>query len=129
MESGGGTNYEDVFKTTANWFQSADAMANTGAKNIAYFITDGKPTYYQSDESHEPQTVRQRQAGQCGHHLAITNWALRPPLQPDGSHRDPRSPAAGYVRVWTKSGSNWSYDNFGTLHAQGNRHLRVLVPR
>ena len=50
MASGGGTNYEDVFKTTANWFQSADAVANKGATNLTYFITDGKPTYYQSDE-------------------------------------------------------------------------------
>ncbi|WP_411292390.1 cadherin domain-containing protein [Vibrio mimicus] len=46
MQSGGGTNYEDVFKTTANWFLSQDAINNVGASNIAYFITDGKATAY-----------------------------------------------------------------------------------
>ncbi|HGF7154289.1 TPA: type I secretion C-terminal target domain-containing protein, partial [Vibrio mimicus] len=46
MESGGGTNYEDVFKTTANWFLSQDATNNVGASNVAYFITDGKATAY-----------------------------------------------------------------------------------
>ncbi|WP_152978891.1 type I secretion C-terminal target domain-containing protein, partial [Shewanella xiamenensis] len=46
MSSGGGTNYEDVFTTTANWFANGDAQNNSGATNLAFFITDGKPTYY-----------------------------------------------------------------------------------
>ena len=54
MASGGGTNYEDVFKTTANFFQSAQALGNIGATNLTYFITDGEPTYYQSGESTNP---------------------------------------------------------------------------
>ncbi|MCS6175526.1 type I secretion C-terminal target domain-containing protein, partial [Shewanella baltica] len=49
MESGGGTNYEDVFTTTANWFANGDAQNNSGATNLAFFITDGKPTYYIKD--------------------------------------------------------------------------------
>ncbi|CAJ1794855.1 hypothetical protein HLBENOHH_00888 [Aeromonas dhakensis] len=52
--SGGGTNYEDVFKTTANWFNSSTAQGNTNAKNLTYFITDGKPTYYLSSEGSNP---------------------------------------------------------------------------
>ncbi|BDH44727.1 hypothetical protein TUM12370_07710 [Salmonella enterica subsp. enterica serovar Choleraesuis] len=47
MESGGGTNYEAAFKATANWFAQ---LGNTGAENLTYFITDGKPTYYQTSE-------------------------------------------------------------------------------
>ncbi|MFQ2716982.1 type I secretion C-terminal target domain-containing protein, partial [Aeromonas caviae] len=52
--SGGGTNYEDVFKTTANWFNSSPVQGNTNAKNLTYFITDGKPTYYLSSEGSNP---------------------------------------------------------------------------
>nr|WP_081981307.1 VWA domain-containing protein [Vibrio variabilis] len=44
MVSSGGTNYEDAFNTTSNWFSSDVATGNTGASNIAYFITDGKAT-------------------------------------------------------------------------------------
>ncbi|HCH52215.1 MAG TPA: RTX toxin, partial [Aeromonas sp.] len=46
MTAGGGTNYEAVFGKTADWFASSTATANLGAKNLAYFITDGKPTFY-----------------------------------------------------------------------------------
>ncbi|MBH9738918.1 hypothetical protein CJ419_04110 [Vibrio navarrensis] len=44
ISSGGGTNYEDVFITTSNWFSSGVAQSNQGASNVAYFITDGKAT-------------------------------------------------------------------------------------
>ncbi|HEN8802199.1 TPA: type I secretion C-terminal target domain-containing protein [Pseudomonas putida] len=52
---GGGTNYEDAFKTAANFFKSTVATSNTNAENLTYFITDGKPTYYQSGESINPR--------------------------------------------------------------------------
>ena len=47
MTSGGGTNYEDAFKTAANWFNE---VSSDNSENLTYFITDGKPTYYQSEE-------------------------------------------------------------------------------
>ncbi|WJV57188.1 Ig-like domain-containing protein [Pectobacteriaceae bacterium C111] len=50
MVSGGGTNYEDVFKTAANWFLSDTVTHNQGT-NLTYFITDGEPTFYQSGET------------------------------------------------------------------------------
>ncbi|TFF70103.1 type I secretion C-terminal target domain-containing protein, partial [Aeromonas taiwanensis] len=53
-DNGGGTNYEDVFKTTANWFSSSTVQGNTNAKNLTYFITDGRPTYYLSSEGTNP---------------------------------------------------------------------------
>ncbi|MDE1196035.1 MAG: Ig-like domain-containing protein [Pseudomonas sp.] len=46
MSVGGGTNYEAVFNKTATFFNGADATGNTNALNLAYFITDGYPTYY-----------------------------------------------------------------------------------
>ncbi|WP_404837827.1 cadherin-like domain-containing protein [Aeromonas media] len=55
--NGGGTNYEDVFKATANWFNSATALGNSNAKNLTYFITDGKPTYYLDSEGSNPRIV------------------------------------------------------------------------
>ncbi|WP_336934142.1 VCBS domain-containing protein, partial [Vibrio cholerae] len=44
MSAEGGTNYEDVFNTTSNWFKGEQATSNVGASNVAYFITDGKAT-------------------------------------------------------------------------------------
>ncbi|MFJ7316341.1 LapA family giant adhesin, partial [Pseudomonas sp. NPDC098747] len=118
MTSSGGTNYEDVFKTTANFFQSADAVANTGAKNLTYFITDGQPTYYQTGESSNPYLYGNKTLDSL---ITTTNYKLGTAvsLYPDSTHQIEIS-AAGSVTVWTKSGSNWSYQNFGTLHAQGD---------
>ncbi|MEB5934526.1 type I secretion C-terminal target domain-containing protein [Pseudomonas mosselii] len=53
LNANGGTNYEDAFKTTANWFQSLKVAGNTGS-NQTFFITDGKPTYYQANEQGNP---------------------------------------------------------------------------
>ncbi|MFM5463939.1 VCBS domain-containing protein, partial [Aeromonas simiae] len=54
---GGSTNYEDVFKTTANWFASSTATSNVDAKNLAYFITDGNPNEYMVGEGSDPVVV------------------------------------------------------------------------
>ena len=51
IEADGVTNYEDAFKTTANWFHSDLAQSNVGATNLTFFITDGQPNYYQSTTS------------------------------------------------------------------------------
>ncbi|RON44440.1 LapA family giant adhesin [Pseudomonas frederiksbergensis] len=118
MSSGGGTNYEDVFKTTANWFQSADAVANTGAKNLTYFITDGKPTYYQSGESTNPNLYGSVKLDSV---INTTNYQLGKAvsLVPDANHQIDIS-ASGALTVWTKSGGSWSYTTPGSLHAQGD---------
>jgi len=130
MSSGGGTNYEDVFKTTANWFQSANAVANTGAKNLTYFITDGKPTYYQSGESTNPILYGSTTLDSL---ITTSNYQLGTAISlfPDSTHQIDIT-ASGYVTVWTKSshGNNgngngsgstsWSSKDFGYLHAQGD---------
>ncbi|MHC8336884.1 retention module-containing protein [Pseudomonas sp. HLT2-19-2] len=118
MASGGGTNYEDVFKTTANWFQSADAVANKGATNLTYFITDGKPTYYQSDESTNPNLYNGAKLDSV---ITTSNYQLGKAisLYPDSNHQIDIT-ASGNVTVWTKSGDSWSSKDFGTLHAQGD---------
>ncbi|MGX1124575.1 retention module-containing protein [Pseudomonas sp. HLS-6 TE3448] len=53
MSSDGGTNYEDAFKTTANWFKALKDAGSTGS-NQTFFITDGKPTYHQTNENFNP---------------------------------------------------------------------------
>jgi len=118
MDSGGGTNYEDVFKTTANWFQSADAVANKGATNLTYFITDGKPTYYQSNEWTNPNLYSGTRLDSV---ITTSNYQLgkATSLYPDSDHQIDIT-ASGYVTVWSKSGNNWSYKEFGALHAQGD---------
>ena len=53
MSAWGGTNYEDVFKTTANWFESDQAKSNTDAINMAYFVTDDYATAYNDEFTHQ----------------------------------------------------------------------------
>ncbi|MCY9843281.1 type I secretion C-terminal target domain-containing protein [Vibrio caribbeanicus] len=53
MSAWGGTNYEDVFKTTANWFESDQAKSNTDAINMAYFVTDGYATAYNDEFTYQ----------------------------------------------------------------------------
>jgi Ca2+-binding RTX toxin-like protein len=49
IKADGRTNYEDAFKTAADWFIEAKA-ANPNAQNLTYFITDGAPNEYQSTD-------------------------------------------------------------------------------
>jgi Ca2+-binding RTX toxin-like protein/lipopolysaccharide export system protein LptC len=58
MSSGGSANYEDAFKSTANWFRGSLAKSNAGAVNLTYFMTDGGPTAYQYDEQTAPRVGR-----------------------------------------------------------------------
>ncbi|WP_338459949.1 retention module-containing protein [Pseudomonas sp. TE3-3-F2023] len=49
LYSSGSTNYEDAFKTTANWFKQLMDAGNTGSRQT-FFITDGQPNVYQAGE-------------------------------------------------------------------------------
>ncbi|MCS4064424.1 immunoglobulin-like domain-containing protein, partial [Pseudomonas putida] len=124
-DDGGGTNYEDAFKTTANFFKSAVATSNTGAENLTYFITDGKPTYYQKDEVTD---ARLWSGGKTLDEVVNVNnykvggtysdWA-------DSTHKVDIN-SAGVVKV-TTYGKDWwgnlyeiSNRTVGTIHAQGD---------
>ena len=121
MASGGGTNYEDVFKTTANWFQSADAVANKGATNLTYFITDGKPTYYQSDESSQPESVWRRQTRQRNHHQQL------PVGQSD--HPVPgQRPQDRYHRFGLRHGRGPSPATTGRIKTSAPCTLKAMAP-
>ncbi|MBA1204085.1 type I secretion C-terminal target domain-containing protein [Pseudomonas capeferrum] len=115
---GGGTNYEDVFKTTANFFKSSMATNNTDAIKLTYFITDGKPTYYQTGEQTNPRlwnygptldSVVNTSNYKLGDTFSV--WA-------DSTHRIDIN-SSGVVKVTTISW--WSTtETLGTIHAQGD---------
>ena len=119
MSSGGGTNYEDVFKTTANWFQSADAVANTGAKNLTYFITDGQPTYYQNGEQTNPTLYGNVKLDDV---VKTSNYKPGDTFSAtiDSTHILNIN-SSGTVTLQTyNSWWGWSSSSLGTVHAQGD---------
>ncbi|MCU0122282.1 type I secretion C-terminal target domain-containing protein, partial [Pseudomonas sp. B2M1-30] len=118
MSSGGGTNYEDVFKATANFFQSTEAVANTGAKNLTYFITDGQPTYYQSGEQTNPTLYGSVKLDSV---VNTTNYKLGNSFATyiDSTHYLSIS-TAGEVVLQTYKNGNWNWNSLGTIHAQGD---------
>ncbi|MFJ4196327.1 immunoglobulin-like domain-containing protein [Pseudomonas sp. NPDC089534] len=118
MASGGGTNYEDVFKATANFFQSAEALANTGAKNLTYFITDGQPTYYQSGEQTNPTLYGNVKLDDV---VKTSNYKLGDTFSTyiDNTHYLSINSAGSVVLQTYKNGS-WNWSSLGTIHAQGD---------
>ncbi|EJM22632.1 type 1 secretion target domain containing protein, partial [Pseudomonas sp. GM25] len=118
MASGGGTNYEDVFKATANFFQSAEAVANTGAKNLTYFITDGQPTYYQSNEQTNPTLYGNVKLDDV---VKTSNYKLGSSFATyiDSTHYLSIS-TSGEVVLQTLKNGNWNWNSLGTIHAQGD---------
>ncbi|KJZ42862.1 retention module-containing protein [Pseudomonas fluorescens] len=119
MSSGGGTNYEDVFKTTANWFQSTEAVTNTGAKNLTYFITDGKPTYYQGGEQTNPTLFDNVKLDDV---ITTTNYKLGQTYSGylDSTHYLTIDSAGNVTLQTQKNSGRWNSDELGTLHAEGN---------
>ncbi|BDU09561.1 hypothetical protein PRtIB026_A04170 [Pseudomonas sp. RtIB026] len=119
LRADGGTNYEDAFKTTANWFQNLKDGGNTGS-NQTFFITDGKPTYYQANENPNPTL------GTSGitldTFLASINY--KPGMAYNG-YID--SSNTNYVSIDNAGNlqvqyyrNGWKYGVSGELHAEGN---------
>lgn len=125
MASGGGTNYEDVFKTTANFFQSSAATSNTNATNLTYFITDGKPTFYQTGEQTNPTLYSG--GAKLDDVLTTSNYKLGDTFGKylDNTHymsvgTDGTVTLQTYTANWWGQGGSWSTSTLGTLHAQGD---------
>ncbi|SUD73209.1 adhesin LapA [Pseudomonas putida] len=118
---GGGTNYEDAFKTTSNFFKSTVALSNSGAENLTYFITDGKPTYYQNGESTNPRLWTN------GKYLddvvSVNNYKIGDTFSAwaDSTHKVEIS-SNGLITVSTykSNGRLDSIKEIGTIHAQGD---------
>ncbi|MCO7614777.1 type I secretion C-terminal target domain-containing protein, partial [Pseudomonas chlororaphis] len=120
MSSGGGTNYEDVFKTTANFFQSSQATSNTNATNLTYFITDGKPTYYQSGEQTNPTLYGNVRLDDV---VTTSNYKLGDTFGKyiDNTHYlSVNSDGTTILQTYNSGWNTWSSKTLGTLHAQGD---------
>ncbi|WP_238349905.1 immunoglobulin-like domain-containing protein, partial [Pseudomonas sp. BW16M2] len=120
LRADGGTNYEDAFKTTANWFQNLKDGGNTGS-NQTFFITDGKPTYYQTNENPNPTL------GTSG--ITLDTFLASINYKPGMAFNDYIDSSrtnyvsidnAGNLQVQYISGRNWKYGVSGELHAEGN---------
>ncbi|PPK35096.1 hypothetical protein CD175_30345, partial [Pseudomonas laurylsulfatiphila] len=128
MKSGGYTNYEDVFKTTANWFYSADAKSNPNAINLTYFITDGEPTAYTTSEQTNPVVVNFKSNSAAD--LTLDSLLKLGDYKPGyafntviGGVSRTLVDANGAVYKWSEdSKGNWSSSKYSglTLHAQGD---------
>ncbi|KIY37638.1 hypothetical protein TZ03_26805, partial [Pseudomonas sp. 10-1B] len=122
---GGGTNYEDAFKTTSNFFKSSMATSNKGAENLTYFITDGKPTYYQSGESTNPSLWKNGK--RLDDVVNVNNYKVGDTFSDwaDATHKVEIS-SSGVVKVLTYTENRKgelvlnSTKTVGTLHAQGD---------
>ncbi|MGA4494217.1 Ig-like domain-containing protein, partial [Vreelandella venusta] len=123
FQKGGGTNYEDVFKTTANWFYSDSVQANSGT-NLTYFITDGLPTYFQTNEK-ESVVVGSRGGNRWN--LTIDDIDYTPgqaySMNIDGQMREVID-TSGNVQQWTHSsgcgGGGWSSSIVGQVRPEGD---------
>ncbi|AZF24338.1 retention module-containing protein [Pseudomonas sp. R2-60-08W] len=118
MVSEGGTNYEDVFKTTANFFQSDLASKNTGATNLTYFITDGQPTFYQSGEQTNVTLY-----GNVKFDDVVTTANYTPGTSVgkylDNTHYFSID-TSGAAQLQTWNGFWWTAANLGLVRAQGD---------
>ncbi|MDI9857571.1 immunoglobulin-like domain-containing protein, partial [Comamonas sp. 17RB] len=116
MASGGGTNYEAAFKDAANWFNSSSVKANAGT-NLTYFITDGKPTYYQDEN---PKVVDYYSSSKSDISLQslLINYKLGDEIKVDGRVVVSKS---GEVTAWVEKFWGWESSSLGklTLNADG----------
>ncbi|WP_426199730.1 tandem-95 repeat protein [Pseudomonas sp. DC3200b2] len=121
MTSGGTTNYEDAFKTAANFFSSTTATSNTNATNLTYFITDGEPNTYQNANptiytvggtSHTLDELVTTAKYTIGSGQTVT-------ARFGGSDRVIVD-SSGNVLQWTTVNGKWVSTVIGKIHAEGN---------
>ncbi len=128
MSSGGGTNYEDVFKTTANWFQSDTVKSNVGS-DLTYFITDGLPTYYQSDEQEIVVVARHNNNSVTLNIDDITYMPGQAYSMKIGNVDRQVIDESGNVYLWTREGSSWSKSHrpIGKVLPEGDGTYEISV--
>uniref|UniRef100_UPI001CBD3625 beta strand repeat-containing protein n=1 Tax=Pseudomonas sp. GL-B-19 TaxID=2832393 RepID=UPI001CBD3625 len=136
MQSGGYTNYEDVFKTTANWFKGPDALSNLNATNLTYFITDGEPTAYTKDEQTNPLVVDYKSNSATD--LYLDNVLKQGSYTPGtefrmiiGGESRVVVDSSGALYKWSEKGNgDWSSDKYSSslqVHAQGDGTYELSV--
>ncbi|WNN42079.1 retention module-containing protein [Pseudomonas inefficax] len=122
LYSSGSTNYEDAFKTTANWFKQLMDAGNTGSRQT-FFITDGQPNVYQAGE-HEVTLMNSSYTLDAA--LKSINYKLGDVVinKLVGNYNRVSIDAAGNMTAQyrTANNNNWRDDSdaSGQLHAQGD---------
>ncbi|NLQ24015.1 type I secretion C-terminal target domain-containing protein, partial [Shewanella sp. S-1] len=117
MRSGGNTNYEDVFKTTANWFSG---ISGNSATNLAYFITDGQANEYNYNEGQNPEVYNPSGANNSIYLSSIiqNGYVFGNTYSQNGRtiiNQD------GEVLKWTQNNNNsWSSSSVGFMRPDGN---------
>ncbi|WP_221885451.1 Ig-like domain-containing protein [Vreelandella populi] len=123
-----GTNYEDVFKTTANWFHGEQVKGNPGT-NLTYFITDGAPTFYQQNETTTP-VVGSKSGKKWTLDLETAHYQPGQSVYAniDGTTREVID-KSGAVKQWSYSsgcsGGSWTSTVIGTIMADGKGGYEV----
>ncbi|GHW31131.1 putative RTX toxin+-binding domain fused with VCBS repeat, Cadherin-like and large exoprotein involved in heme utilization or adhesion [Vibrio cholerae] len=118
MSSGGQTNYEDVFKTTANWFSD---MSGNGATNLAYFITDGQANRYNYNEGQDQDQVVFNPSGPYNSTLLSTiiqNGYVYGNTYSFGGREIISQ--TGEVFGWTQQYGGWQKNSLGYMRPDGN---------
>jgi CshA-type fibril repeat protein len=111
MYSGGGTNYESVFKAATAWFKGTDSIA--GATDLTYFITDGKPTLYLNNGSISgSQTLLSFNGDNITLSAAMSSYT---PGQAYVKYGATLITASGEVNKWTSGRGGYSYDIVGSV--------------
>ncbi|MBP6020376.1 MAG: retention module-containing protein [Burkholderiaceae bacterium] len=124
----GYTNYEDAFKTTANWFHSDVAKNNTGAENLTYFITDGDPTRYQNNVPintlvyNDSGTTNDKAFSSL---VDLVNYIPGVTTVSHGGRTIVNQD--GQVFSWTRSGSSWSSREIGQIKPDGKGGYELSV--
>ncbi|WP_323907431.1 VWA domain-containing protein, partial [Aeromonas veronii] len=117
MTVGGNTNYEDVFKTTANWFSDIDGNSAT---NLAYFITDGQANQYNYNEGQNPVVYDPRGANNS---IDLSTIIQNGYVFGNTYSQDGRMIINQYGEVlkWTQNNNNsWSSSSVGFMRPDGN---------
>ncbi|WP_279463737.1 tandem-95 repeat protein [Aeromonas veronii] len=117
MSSGGQTNYEDVFKTTANWFSG---ISGNSATNLAYFITDGQANQYNYNEGQNPVVYDPRGANNS---IDLSTIIQNGYVFGNTYSQDGRMIINQYGEVlkWTQNNNNsWSSSSVGFMRPDGN---------
>ncbi|MBV7436290.1 VCBS domain-containing protein [Aeromonas sp. sif2416] len=129
--NGGATNYEDVLKTTSNWFNSDVAKNNTNAKNLTYFITDGAPSTYFDYEKLNPIVNTKTNEG-LDAFVNVNNYVKGEAFYANiGGENRLLIDASGKVYQWSYSSNGnhgngkWSSTPIGTLRAQGDGTFEI----
>ncbi|WP_442796278.1 immunoglobulin-like domain-containing protein, partial [Pseudomonas sp. LF19] len=121
LTPGGNTNYEDAFKTTANWFQNLKDTGSDGS-NQTFFITDGQPNVSQGNERGNPTF---KDSGySMDSVLASLNYKLGNVISNEmvGGYNRISIDKQGNLSSQYWDGYRWRADSnaSGELHAQGD---------